>query len=154
LVVTEAASNLVKHAGGGEVLLRVLERAGVPGVEVLVLDQGPGMGDVSRCLAGGVSTAGTARHGLGAIARPAAAFDVHTAPGAGTALVARLWARPSRGPETSGPEVGVVCVPKPGQLVCGDAWAALERDGRPLILVADGLGHGTEAAEASLAAVT
>jgi anti-sigma regulatory factor (Ser/Thr protein kinase) len=152
LVVTEAASNLAKHGGGGELLLRVLARGDVPGVEVLALDRGPGMADVARCLGGGFSTAGTAGHGLGAIARLASTFDVHSAPGAGTALVARLWARSVAAPPAAG-EVGVVCVPKPGQLVCGDAWGVEERAGRVRVLVADGLGHGPEAAAAAAAAV-
>jgi anti-sigma regulatory factor (Ser/Thr protein kinase) len=152
LVVTEAVTNLVKHAGGGEVLLSVLERGGVAGIEVLVLDRGPGMSDLSWCLRDGASSAGTAGNGLGALARLAASFDIHTAPGAGSALVARLWARPPPG-RPSALEVGAVCVPKPGQLVCGDAWAVEERAGRAVVLVVDGLGHGPDAASASLAAV-
>jgi hypothetical protein len=49
--------------------------------------------------------------------------------------------------------VGVVCVPKPGEEVCGDSWAVDLKDGRFFVLVADGLGHGPDAARASRAAV-
>ena len=40
-----------------------------------------------------------------------------------------------------------------GETACGDAWEVNQLPGRSLIMVADGLGHGPEAAEASRAAV-
>src|SRR5581483_8823388 len=46
LVATEAATNLVKHATGGEVVLRALSPAEGGGIEVLALDRGPGIADV------------------------------------------------------------------------------------------------------------
>src|SRR5262249_11905829 len=49
-------------------------------------------------------------------------------------------------------EVGAVCLPKPGEDVCGDAWT-MHRDGDKLrVLLADGLGHGLGAADAANAA--
>src|SRR5262245_38968592 len=92
LVVTEAASNLVKHGGGGELLLGVLERDGVAGIEVLALDRGPGMADLGRCLRDGYSTAGTRGTGLGAIARLSSGFEVHSADRRGTAGPGRTGA--------------------------------------------------------------
>lgn len=154
IVVTEAASNLVKHGGGGELLLGVLERDGVAGIEILALDRGPGMADLGRCLRDGYSTAGTQGTGLGAIARLSSGFDVHSAPNAGTAVLARLWARP---PEPEGPggalEVGAVSQPHPAEQVCGDAWAVEQASGRVQFVVADGLGHGPTAATAAREAV-
>jgi anti-sigma regulatory factor (Ser/Thr protein kinase) len=153
LVVTEAAGNMVKHAGGGEILLRGIERGGVVGLDVLALDRGPGMTDPSRCLGDGFSTAGTPGTGLGAIARQASLLDLYTSPGAGTALLSRIWAR--QAPPASGGllEVGVVHLPRAGEEVCGDGWAVEQQPGRCLILVADGLGHGPQAADAARAAV-
>jgi hypothetical protein len=46
-------------------------------------------------------------------------------------------------------EVGAVSVPLAGEEVCGDAWAVEWPEGRPVVLVADGLGHGPQAAEAA-----
>ena len=43
LVVTEMGTNLVKHASGGEVLLRSIQWEGANGMEILSLDKGPGM---------------------------------------------------------------------------------------------------------------
>jgi serine phosphatase RsbU (regulator of sigma subunit) len=81
-------------------------------------------------------------------------FDIYSVPGQGTALVARLWSRRPQG-ESRPPllEIGVVCLPKPGEEASGDAWAVEWRGGHCIILVADGLGHGPDAAAASMAAV-
>ncbi len=149
LVVTEAAGNLVKHAGsGGTLLARVMERGGTLGLEVLALDGGPGMRDPAQCLRDGYSTAGSPGTGLGAISRLSDAFDLHSVLGGGTVLVARLWCD-RQDDDAPAMEASAVHVPKPGQEVCGDAWATDGGDGRTLLMVADGLGHGPEAAEAS-----
>lgn len=154
LVVTEAGNNLVKHGGGGELLLCPLDQGGVAGVEVLALDQGPGMADLGRCLRDGFSTAGTPGTGLGAIVRLSSVFDIHSALHVGTALLARLWSHPlPPGVPAAELEVGAVGLPYPGEEVCGDAWAAEQTTGRGLFVVADGLGHGPVAATAAREAV-
>jgi anti-sigma regulatory factor (Ser/Thr protein kinase) len=154
LVATEAATNLVKHAGGGELVLRTLERGRSCGLEILALDRGPGMADVSRCLADGFSTAGSSGNGLGAMSRLGDEFDIHSAPGLGCAVAVRLWSDPHPARRMPGRwEVGAVCLPKRGEAACGDAWATVELEGRWLVLVADGLGHGPLAAAAAREAV-
>src|SRR4029079_6246345 len=51
-------------------------------------------------------------------------------------------------------DLGVVRVPKRGETECGDAWGFVSDDGgRSTLTVADGLGHGALAAEASRLAV-
>ncbi len=123
LVVTEAANNLLLHGHGGELLFRCLED-GRAGLDVLALDRGPGMADVGRCLQDGYSTGGTAGTGLGGIVRLSAFAEVYSTPGAGTAVLARLWAGPPSAPPGRPPlHVAAVSVPKPGEAVCGDACA-------------------------------
>src|SRR5262249_58644541 len=90
LVVTEAATNLVKHAQAGQLLLRALDEAEGPGVELLALDTGPGMANVGQCLQDGYSTTGSHGTGLGAITRLATLSDLYSVPGQGTALLARV----------------------------------------------------------------
>ncbi len=119
---------------------------------MLALDRGPGMPDVARCLHDGYSTAGTSGTGLGAIKRLADFIDVWSAP-TGTALVARLWTGTRRLPRSGSFVVGAVTVPTAGESVCGDAWAVEQAGGRVYFLVADGLGHGPEAAAAAGTAV-
>lgn len=143
LVVTEAATNLVKHAGGGEIL--VGPAAGRHGVDVLALDRGPGMANPGACLRDGFSTSGTRGTGLGAMSRLATCFDIVSAPGVGTALIARV----AGGPGFEAFDVGGVAVPAPGETVCGDAWAALPVADGLRVMVADGLGHGSLAGEAA-----
>jgi anti-sigma regulatory factor (Ser/Thr protein kinase) len=150
LVVTEAATNLVKHAGGGEILVGPGRDGGT--VEVLSLDRGPGMANPAACLRDGFSTSGTAGTGLGAIARLASRFDIHSAPGAGTALVATVAAS-RRAAAAERFEAAGVAIPAPGETACGDAWAASVRADGITIVVVDGLGHGTLASEAAAEAV-
>jgi anti-sigma regulatory factor (Ser/Thr protein kinase) len=151
LVVTEAGTNLVRHGGGGEIMIRGLECGGAVAVEVLALDRGPGMADPERAMSDGFSTVGTPGTGLGAIARLSGRFDLYSIPGAGTGLLARLWSQQAPAEEEF--EVGVVHRPRPGEEVCGDGWAAEWQEGRGVLLVADGLGHGPGAATAAREAV-
>lgn len=159
IIVTEAAGNLVQHTSGGEIVLRPVTRSTVRGLEILALDRGPGMADISRCFGDGYSTAGTPGNGLGAIVRLSSEFDIHSAPGVGTALWSCVWAEdmPKNGQPPlpgSGLEVGAVCLPISGEQECGDAWALQTRQGEPRMALADGLGHGPIAAEASAAALS
>ena len=145
LVVTEAASNLVQHGGGGQIALT--ECAGGGGLEMLALDKGPGMANITRCLRDGYSTAGTPGTGLGAIKRQAAFFDIQSDVGIGTALLARFHCRPLPYPDEAAP--GGVCVAVDGETECGDTWASHARASQTLLMLADGLGHGPQAALAS-----
>jgi anti-sigma regulatory factor (Ser/Thr protein kinase) len=161
IAATEIATNLLKHAREGQLLARPLERAGLLGLEILSLDRGPGMANVSQALNDGYSTAGSPGTGLGAIARLSTVFDIHSLPGKGTALVAQLWKQdrlqaftPPVIPDPANlVEIGAVYLAKPGEEVSGDHWAVKQRLDCFLIMVADGLGHGPEAQVASLAAV-
>ena len=142
IVVTELAKNVWKHAHGGELVLRALDG----GVELLALDKGPGMADVGRAMGDGYSTSGTAGTGLGAVRRQSQLCDIYSAAGAGTAVLARIMHAGVTGEAAS---IGGVCVAKPGEEVPGDSWTAARLGARTVILVADGLGHGPDAAAAA-----
>ena len=179
LAVTEAATNVLKHAGRGTMLARRIVRdpadavaaetpgrsfavhgaASVVGIEVIALDQGPGIADVARSLRDGHSSAGTPGLGLGSMRRLAQRFDIWSQPGRGTVLRFEAWPdvrasaeRPSDRMVQARLEVGVVCVPLPGETACGDAWAVHATSGQHVAMVVDGLGHGPEAASAAHAA--
>jgi len=154
IVVTEATSNLVKHTPQGQLVARAFDRGGVAVIELLALDQGPGIANVGESLRDGYSTAGSPGTGLGAIKRLSDVFDIYSATGKGAALVAQLWSRnPAGGSRPTPLEIGAVCLPKPGEVARGDAWAVEWRGGHCVILVVDGLGHGPDAAAAAMAAV-
>lgn len=148
LVATEAAANLLRHGGGGEVLVSAA-RDGRTGVELIALDKGPGIADLRRSMEDGYSTVGGAGTGLGAMGRLAPEFEIHSQPGKGTALLARLYAGATARPEEA-VEVGGVSVPMIGEEVCGDAWSVQATAGGSYrIVAADGLGHGPAAGEAA-----
>jgi anti-sigma regulatory factor (Ser/Thr protein kinase) len=153
IVVTEIAGNLIKHAQEGELILRSLDVDDTGGLEILALDKGAGMDNVSQCLRDGFSTGGTPGTGLGAISRLADFFDIYSLPRVGTAVVAHLWATPPP-KNLAALKIGAVNIPLATEKACGDAWAVIEvATGRHLVVVADGLGHGELAAEASYQAI-
>lgn len=154
IIATEMAGNLVKHAGGGEIIVRTLESGGADGLEILALDRGPGMADLAKSRRDGYSTAGSPGTGLGAIARLSDLFDGWSAPGQGTALLSQLWASPlPGGGESPAGEWGAVCLPVQGETASGDGVDLQLRPRGWRLLVADGLGHGPFAREASQQAI-
>lgn len=149
IIVTELATNLLKHAGEGELVVRILGQDGAPGLEILALDRGPGMANMAACLRDGYSTTGSLGQGLGAIQRLSSYFDLYSAPGLGAALLIHLWTQPPT-PVTGNAFVyGAISRPKTGEQVCGDGWTIHADRAGCTLLVSDGLGHGVEAAAAT-----
>ena len=170
LVVTEAANNLVKHGNGGEILLLPTPLQKKPSLDILALDKGPGMASVAKCLTDGYSTSGTPGTGLGAIQRLSSILDIYSLKAQGTVLFARFEEEDRRQKteeahlaienrqsaigngsilHPSSSAVGAASVPAPGETVCGDDWEVQIRGERIYVLMADGLGHGPQAAEAA-----
>lgn len=156
IVVTEVCTNLLKHAGGGDILLcSDFNRGdGATSLELLSLDKGPGIANLDQCLRDGFSTGGSSGHGLGAIVRLSSSSDFYSETGRGTVVLARWQMKPAAlaaGPPTL--RLGSVNIAKPGQEVCGDAWGAEQDGDQCTVLLADGLGHGIEARTAAAEAV-
>ena len=90
--VSELAYNLLLHASrGGTIALTALERKGQMGIEVIAEDNGPGILDPERVVQDGVSTAGGLGGGLAGVGRLMDEFEITSAPGVGTRIVARKW---------------------------------------------------------------
>jgi len=152
LAVTEAGTNLVKHAKQGELLVRAIQQDGKTGVELLALDHGPGIANVAECLRDGFSTAGSPGTGLGALSRIADQLDIYSLVGKGTILRAALWGGgANRVAEAL--EIGVVCQPKAGEEISGDDWGLSQHGRRYTLSIADGLGHGPDAHKAARTAI-
>lgn len=153
LAVTEAATNILKHAQRGQVLLRPVEGSAVAGIEMLALDRGPGIAGLANSLRDGYSTAGTAGTGLGCLFRLSSTCEIFSQPTRGTAIRLLLWANGVDGNTASQNfELGAVCVAKAGEPIPGDDWLTVHTGRYVSLLVADGLGHGVDAARASHAA--
>ena len=153
IIITEAAGNIAAHAQRGEIVLTPWEFQGDSGIDVLALDSGKGIADIGRSLEDGFSTAGTPGQGLGAISRLSSTFQIYSSPN-GTALFARV-VQESKSAEMVANDytVGAVSLPITGETACGDAWSAVYSPDRSIYIVADGLGHGPSAAEASAEAI-
>jgi anti-sigma regulatory factor (Ser/Thr protein kinase) len=152
IAVTEAGTNLVKHGGGGDLVFNALQNGRRSGIEMLALDRGPGILDLPGSLRDGYSTTGSPGTGLGAIARLSSRFDIYSSPEQGTGLVAEFWPGVAA-LSLESVEVGGLSVPKPGQDVCGDGWAASCAAEGARVLIVDGVGHGFDAAEAAAESV-
>lgn len=152
IVATEVATNLVRHARDGHLLIQVIPRSSGKALEIVAIDAGPGMANVERCLQDGYSTGGTNGTGLGAIKRLSSEFDIHSIPDRGTALLSRIFS--DTAPVASRPNfiIGAASFPVAGEIVCGDGWASSETENELRLMVADGLGHGPLAQAASNAA--
>jgi anti-sigma regulatory factor (Ser/Thr protein kinase) len=157
IVVTELATNLLKHGRGGHILANRYDDGGGDALHVLALDQGGGMTDVNRCMEDGYSTAGSPGTGLGAIARLADELLVYSRTGLGSVIAVRFRAGNGRDAGAHGvvaaTQLGAVAAQYPGEHICGDQWAFRDTAHGPTLLVADGAGHGAEAARAAQAAV-
>jgi anti-sigma regulatory factor (Ser/Thr protein kinase) len=150
LGVTEAATNIVKHAKHGEMVLRALD-GGAEGVEVIALDKGPGIANIAESMRDGHSTAGSPGTGLGTLARMTSGLEIYSRPGQGTMV--RFEVMRKRNPRAQPAELGVVSLPKPGETQCGDGWLMTGPATRRTVVVVDGLGHGPDAAIAARAAL-
>lgn len=89
-VLMELGRNILKYAKVGRVKLWELPERGIV---LEAADRGPGIADPSAALRDHFSTGGTLGLGLPGVRRLSDAFDLETAPGAGTRIRVTLWAR-------------------------------------------------------------
>jgi anti-sigma regulatory factor (Ser/Thr protein kinase)/serine/threonine protein phosphatase PrpC len=153
LVMSEVASNLLRHAGGGTIELRHVDLGQRPGLEIVSEDHGPGIADTERALTDGFSTAGSLGYGLGVVNRLMDELHIESQPGAGTRLVCRRWLHlPGVGERICPLAFGAASRPRPGMEVNGDAFVIKQWGMGALVGVIDGLGHGQFAHRAAQAA--
>lgn len=148
VVVTEMATNLLKHARSGCILLSPIGKNGNSGLRVTALDKGPGIGNISEALEDGRSTAGTMGTGLGAIRRLSHSFEIYSTP-SGTVIVSEFFPQGKAPLHDSPLRYGTVTLPLKGEQVNGDGWSVRKVGNCVLFMVVDGLGHGPQAAEAA-----
>lgn len=153
LVVSELASNLIKHSQGGRLTLTPVEAAERRGLEIESTDQGPGISDPEAALQDGFSTAGSLGYGLGTINRLTDEMEITSAPGAGTRVTCLRWVRVrTHVPSGIRLDVGVATRARGGLIDNGDAFVVKQWENHALGGIIDGLGHGPHAARAACAA--
>jgi serine/threonine-protein kinase RsbT len=98
LAVSELATNLVRYAPGGELLVAACSNGTKTGIAIESRDDGPGIADVALALQDGYSTGSGLGSGLPAVRRLMDDFALTTGP-AGTRVEAHKWLNtPSRLP--------------------------------------------------------
>ncbi|KIC93684.1 ATP-binding SpoIIE family protein phosphatase [Flavihumibacter solisilvae] len=149
IIVAELASNLVKHAGGGELLVKLVEENNIAGIEIISIDSGPGIADINRVMLDGVSSRQTLGIGLGSIKRLSDVFQLYSQKGWGTIVLARIFEkeRPMSLKKTV-TEIRSLVFPKTGEELSGDGFVYKVEKDKVKMFLGDGLGHGPEAAEA------
>ena len=145
---SELGHNQLAHARRGWLVVSTIDRDGVAGVEVVAGDEGRGIGDPTAALRGQPRQSGSLGVGLSAAYRLCDEMDFDVRAGEGTWIAARKFAAPV--PRS---EVGIFGRPIAGEPESGDDAALLRTPQALLVAVADGLGHGPEAREASARAM-
>jgi anti-sigma regulatory factor (Ser/Thr protein kinase) len=151
-ITSELAHNQLAHAARGRIIARAAVRMGIPGVEIVAADEGPGISDPTVALEGRGPTQapdGSLGAGVSGARRLADEMDIDVRLGQGTCVWARKFA------ESGGRrrEIGILGRPCEGEVESGDHAMFVRTEHDLLLAVADGLGHGPPAFTASQAAI-
>jgi anti-sigma regulatory factor (Ser/Thr protein kinase) len=146
---SELVRNQLLHARRGRFAVHAIRRSGTPAVEIVCADEGPGISDPAKVFREEPRPSGGLGAGLAGVLRLADEVDFDVRAGEGTCVRARKFARPVPRRETA-----VLGRPHQGAAMSGDDAAVVWCDDALLIAVADGLGHGEAAREASRRAVS
>lgn len=90
-IILELGTNIVKYAGSGRILLRSLASKTGAGIEVLAVDEGPGIPDPERALQDRFTTGNTLGLGLGVVRRLCHSFELQCPEQGGTRVRAITW---------------------------------------------------------------
>ncbi len=149
LIVAEMTSNLFKYSDDGEILAGIFPNGGSPYLEVICIDNGPGIVNLAKMMQDGVSTTSTLGHGLGSMKRLSDVFEIYSQPGWGTIVLSRVYSSPEKQKsERYDLIMRPIVVSKPGEQVSGDGFVYKKADKYFKLMLADGLGHGPEANKA------
>lgn len=147
IVVAELTSNLGKFAKGGELLVGAFNVGNDEAyLELICIDQGPGMNDVSRMISDGYSSVNTLGHGLGSIKRLSDHFEIFSSKGWGSIILCRFFRKaPQPGARKKIITPRALVLAKPGETTSGDGYYVKQTGQDLKIFLGDGLGHGPEA---------
>lgn len=145
IIISELATNQLRHAGGGRAAVRSVTRDGVAGIEIEMVDHGQGLGDPKRAFAGVPQNGDSLGIGLAGVQRLSLELDLDSRVGEGTRILARRFDKPVR----RRPSVTILGRPIATEPRSGDAACFWRTEGALLVMLSDGVGHGAEARVAS-----
>jgi serine/threonine-protein kinase RsbT len=89
--VSELGRNVLKYAKRGEVRFKQISADNRQGIEVQVVDSGPGIENLKEAMADHFSSSGTLGLGLPGVQRLMDHFEVQSEVGKGTRVIFRKW---------------------------------------------------------------
>ena len=91
--ISELARNIVRYAGHGVIIIKLIERGGKHGVHIVSTDNGPGIRNIPLAMQDGYSTSGGLGLGLPGVRRLMDDFEVVSKNGEGTTVNIKKWLR-------------------------------------------------------------
>lgn len=89
---SELSTNILRYAGKGELLLKVIHDQDRTGIEILAVDNGPGIENLERAMEDHYTTTrGSLGLGLSSVRRIMDDFQIESSPGKGTRVTAHKW---------------------------------------------------------------
>ena len=146
LIASEVTHNQLSHARQGYFAVKPIERKGIKGIEIRAADLGPAIRKPQLAIQDDVSTAGSLGAGLGAVCRIADEVVFDNRIDEGFCIIARKFEKPDV-PHAC--QVAIMGRPYPGEVISGDDAMFFETESTFIAAVADGMGHGHYAREAS-----
>ena len=167
-IISELGTNILKYASSGRILLRAIRCGRRRGIEVLAIDEGPGIPDIAQAMQDRYTTGRTLGLGLGVVQRLASEFELRAPAQGGTHARAVCWMQDENDAantsavrtETTAPHRTAPVANKneaPGELhlrtvtrtraalgeqLCGDNLVLLDHGTISVRIVIDGTGHG------------
>ncbi len=89
---SELATNIVKYAKEGEVVIKIVQKDRQLGIKIIARDDGPGIEDIKQVMQDNFSTSkGSLGLGLPSVQRIMDEFKIESQPGHGTTVFAWKW---------------------------------------------------------------
>ena len=89
---SELATNIVKYAKEGEVVIKIVQKDRQLGIKIIARDDGPGIEDIKQVMQDNFSTLkGSLGLGLPSVQRIMDEFKIESQPGHGTTVFAWKW---------------------------------------------------------------
>ncbi|WP_276483786.1 anti-sigma regulatory factor [Paraflavitalea pollutisoli] len=88
---SELSRNMLRYAGGGEVLIEVVSKGRENGIRLTFSDKGPGIEDIKKAMQDGYSTGKSLGLGLPGTKRLVSEFDIKSVPNQGTTVIILKW---------------------------------------------------------------
>ena len=89
--ISESARNIVEYATEGEVILTLVNKGDSRGIEVMVIDHGPGIADLATVLQDGHPSSSSPGMGLRGSRRLMDEFEIASEVGKGTIVTMKKW---------------------------------------------------------------